>query len=379
MADLYQLWANLLEEEFPDRVMEDPMIQFGTDRKSYLGATLLPEQTVDRNEFTETKVVYKTFPALDGTRYSEPKMQGQQLVGSFRVTLGEIDTASQLTGNDLDVLIRVADRDAAAAVRRLRTWMINMFPVSLAEKAEIQRWQAFIDAAVPIKGMDGNDETINMPNPAGHRRTIPGGTTAAPAGWFSPTYDPIDDFVAVKKAAADKGYTIRRIIGDTDITTAIAMNNIMRQRVSGTLRIDSGTLVSLGGGILSLAQVNGYMSSNYGLPAIEEYDVTYNSLGSTGQAFFKKRGALCFFCTTGRDAEFISGEDAVDYEIIPDTLGYYAIGTAVGQLTPGKVFTNSVKTMKPIGIYGQGFQTSFPVVTEPEAIFVLQIEQPTEI
>lgn len=378
MADLYQLWANLLQEEFPDRVMEDPMIQFGTDRKSYLGATLLPETTVDRNEFTETKVVYKTYPALDGTRYSEPKMQGQQLVGSFRVTLGEVDTASQLTGNDLDVLIRVADRDPAAAVRRLRTWMINMFPVSLAEKAEIQRWQAFVDAAVPIKGMDGNDEVINMPNPANHRRNIPSGTVADPTGWYGPTYDPILDFVAVKKAAADKGYMIRRIIGDTDITTAIAMNSIMRSRVSGSLRIDGGTLVSLGGGILSLGQINAYMSSNYGLPAIEEYDTTYNSLGATGQAFFKKRGSLCFFCTTGRDAEFVSGQDSIDYEIIPDTLGYYAIGTAVGQTAPGKVFANSVKAMKPVGIYGQGFQTSFPVVTEPEAVFVLNILPPTE-
>jgi hypothetical protein len=294
------------------------------------------------------------------------------------VTLGEVDTASQLTGNDLDVLMRVAERNPAEAVRRLRTWMINMFPVSLAEKAEIQRWQAFINAAVPIKGMDGNDETIILPNPAGHRRTIPGGTIASPAGWYGPTYDPIDDFVAVKKAAADKGYKINRIVGDTDITTAIAMNNIMRQRVSGTLRIDSGTLVSLGGGVLSLAQVNNYLSSNYGLPPIEEYDTTYNVLTGTGQAFFKERGALCFFCTTGRDAEFISGQDAADYQIIPDTLGYYAIGTAVGQTAPGKVFANQVKTMKPVGIYGQGFQTSFPVLAEPEAVFVLKIQKPTE-
>ncbi|MFH7241775.1 MAG: major capsid protein [Spirulina sp.] len=378
MADLYQLWANLLEEEFPDRVMASPAIQFGTDRKRYLGAELLPEQLVDRNEYTETKVVFKTFPALDGTRYSEPKMQGQQLVGSFRVTLGEVDTASQLTGNDLDVLMRVAERDPAQAVRRLRSWIINMFPVSLAEKAEIQRWQAFVDAAVPIKGQDGNDEVIQLPNPHGHRRTILGGTLNSPAGWYGSDYDPIDDFMAVRSLAASKGYTIRRIVGDSDITMAIATNDIMRSRVSGTLRIDGGTLVSLGGGILSLAQVNAYLGSNYGLPAIEEYDTTYNSLAAPGQAFFKPRGALCFFCTTGRDAEFISGDDTVDYEIIPDTLGYYAIGTAVGQTSPGKVFGSEVKTMKPVGIYGQGFQTSFPVVTEPEAVFVLHIGKPED-
>jgi len=377
MADLYELWANLLEEEFPDRVLSDPAVQFGTDRKQYLGAGLLPEQLVDRNEYTETKVVYKTFPALDGTRYSEPKMQGQQLVGSFRVTLGEVDTASQLTGNDLDVLMRVAERDPAQAVRRLRTWMINMFPVSLAEKAEIQRWQAFVDAQVPIKGMDGNDEVITMPDPVGHRSTVLGGTENEPAGWYASDYDPIQDFMAIRQLASQKGYTIRRIIGDTDITMAIAMNQIMRNRVSGALQISNGEMVSLGGGILSLTQINSYLSSNYGLPPIEEYDTTYNSLAAPGQSFFKERGALCFFATTGRDAEFISGDDSVDYEIIPDTLGYYAIGTAVGQTAPGKVFANQVKTMKPVGIYGQGFQTSFPVVTEPEAIFVLKIAKPT--
>jgi hypothetical protein len=376
MADIYSLWDELVREGIPNRIVRDPMIQFGSERKRYLGATLLPEVEVDRNEFTETKIVYKTFPALDGTRYSEPKMQGQQLVGSFSVKLGEIDTANQLTGKGLDDLIRIAERNPARAVARLKTWVLSMFSVALAEKAEIQRWQAFVDAAVPIKGMDGNEETVHLPDPENHRRTIPGGTKAAPAGWYANDYDPLTDFMAIKQLAASKGYKINRIVGDTDITSALALNSVMRQRLSGALRIDGGTLFSLGGGILSKAQIDNYLSANYSLPAIEEYDETYNIETGSGQAFFKPRGALCFFCTTGRDEEFISGEDADDVNIIPNTLGYYAIGTAVGQTAPGKVFGATTKNLKPIGIYGQGFQTAFPVVTEPEAIFVLNIQKP---
>lgn len=375
--DLYSIWDQLVREGVPGQIVRDPMIQFGTERKPYLGATLLPERLVDRNEYTEAKIVYKTFPALDGTRYSEPKMTGQQLVGSFSVKLGEVDTANQLTGNDLDDLIRVAERNSGQAKSRLQSWILNMFPVALAEKAEIQRWQAFIDAAVPILGMDGKAETVSLPNPAGHRRTIPGGTQAAPAGWYGPTYDPIDDFSSVKQLAASKGYKISRCVGDTVITSALAKNAVMRNRVSGVLRIDNATLVALGGGTLSKASINAYLQGEFSLPPIEEYDGTYNVETGSGQAFFKKQGALVFFCTTGRDEQFVTGQDSDEVKIIPDVLGYYAIGTAVGQTAPGKIFKSTTKEMKPVGIYGQGFQTSFPVLTEPEAIIVLQIEQPT--
>jgi hypothetical protein len=374
MADIYEIWNQLVEEGVPDQIVRSPMLQFGTERRPYLGATLLPERQRTTNEFTETKITYKSFPALDGTRYSEPKMQGQQLVGSFSVKLGEIDTAAQLTGYDLDAIIEIASDNPIAARNRLIQWVTGGFGVSLAEKEEIQRWQAFVDAAVPIQGMDGNSEVIQLPNPEGHRTAVPSGTTAAPTGWYGDDYDPMEDIDAVVQLFADKGYVINRIIGDTQVMSCVARNPVMRERL-GAVTFPNNTPVNRIGAI-SRAAINTYLQSDWGLPPIEIYDLTYSTMGNARQ-FFKKRGALVFVCTTGRDEMLETGTDDAEVEVIPDTLGYYAIGRAVGQTSSGRVVETEVKTMKPPGIYGQGFQTSFPVVTEPEAIAVLQIDKPT--
>jgi hypothetical protein len=376
MADVYELWQELLDAEVPQQIVQSPMLQFGTARRQYLGATLLPERPRNQNEFTETKITYKSFPALDGTRYSEPKMQGQQLVGSFSVKLGEVDVAAQLTGYDLDAIIEVARDNPTAARNQLVQWVTNGFGVSLVEKEEIQRWQAIVDASVPIVGMDGNDETISLPNPADHRFSVPSGDTDTPAGWYASDYDPMDDFDTVMQLFADKGYQINRIIGDTQIMSCLTRNEVMRSRL-GTLVMEGGTLTGRAG-MLSRQAFNTYLQSDWGLPPIEVYDATY-STENGGRNFFKKRGALVFVCTTGRDETFETGSDDESVEIIPDTLGYYAIGRAVGQTTSGRIIETETRTMKPPGIYGQGFQTSFPVVTEPEAIAVIQVDKPTVV
>ena len=380
MADLYSIWDELVRENVPYQIVSSPMLQFGTERRGYIGATLLPEQLRSQNEYTETKVTYKTFPALDGTRYSEPRMQGQQLVGSFQVRLGEIDTASQLTGHDLDALIEIAQDNPQSARQRLIQWMTNAFGVSLAEKAEIQRWQAIVDAEVTIKGMDGNEETVSMADPAGHRFGVPSGTTASPTGWYNDSYDPMEDIYTAYETLRDKGYMINRIIGDTQLLSVLSKNDVMRQRLGSITVSNDGSTINTRQGLVSAQALNQYLQAEWGLPPLELYDTTYATPTGNGRAYFKKRGAMCFISTTGRDEMFDrpnNATDETDVEIITDTLGYYAIGRAVGQITPGRQIETETRTMKPVGIYGQSFQTSFPVITEPEAIAVIQIDPPT--
>lgn len=376
--DLYSIWDELVREEVPYQIVSSPMLQFGTERRAYLGALLLPEVPKNQNEYTETKITYKTFPAQDGTRYSEPKMQGQQIVGTFSVRLGEVDTASQLTGHDLDALIEIAEDNPTLARSRLIQWMTNAFGVSLAEKAEIQRWQAIVDAAVDII-IDGTTETVEMRDPTGHRFGVPSGTLASPAGWYADDYDPMDDIYTAFTTLRDKGYVINRIVGDTQLLSVLASNDIMRQRLGSITFSNNGSSINTRQGLVSAQALNNYLQAEWGLPPIELYDTTYAKNNGSGRDYFKKRGAMCFVSTTGRDEMFdrpTEADDQTDIDIITDTLGYYAIGRPVGQATSGKVIETEVKTMKPVGIYGQSFQTSFPVITEPEAIAVIQIDPP---
>jgi len=58
-------------------------------------------------------------------------------------------------------------------------------------------------------------------------------------------------------------------------------------------------------------------------------------------------------------------------EILPDTLGYFAIGRPAGQNTPGRVTHLASFTNKPPRIEAEGWQTSLPVIVEPESIGVI--------
>jgi hypothetical protein len=56
--DIWSLMRELIESDEPMAIARNPMVQFGTEQRRYLGATLLPERLVPRNEFTEDRIVY---------------------------------------------------------------------------------------------------------------------------------------------------------------------------------------------------------------------------------------------------------------------------------------------------------------------------------
>ena len=372
--DIWSLMRELIESDEPMAIARNPMVQFGTGQRQYLGATLLPERLVPSNEFTEDRIVYFSVVANDGTRYSEPQLKKGELLGSFSVRLGEIDIARQLTGKDFDNIKMVAASDPVAAKRALINWINTACNLAMIEKAEAQRWQGICNASITISQLDEVPYEIPISNPTGHRITIPGGTTANPAGWYETdgTYDPFEDIFNQVALLSDKGYQVNRIIGDTQILSAMARNPAVKQKM-GTLAINNGAFTSRVG-LVDAASINAYLTGNMGLPPMELYDLRYRDQINTH--FFKPRGSLVLCAATGRNEEFATGTDGNEFQIVEDTLGYYAIGTAVGEDRPGRVIRARSSNMKPVGLDAQGFATAFPVIQEPESVAVINVQQP---
>jgi hypothetical protein len=109
-----------------------------------------------------------------------------------------------------------------------------------------------------------------------------------------------------------------------------------------------------------------------GLPTLELYDLQYRTQTSTTR--FLPDNVLVMTASQERDP----GIDFGDLETLApeganfgSVLGYEAIGRAVGEPAPGRVVRAEFKANKPPRIEAEGWQTSLPVVLEPEAIFVI--------
>ena len=371
--DIFSLLQELTDPSNRDqlRLARNSTIQFGTPRRMYKGAVWLPGRPVNQNQFTEDKIVYRTVVANDGTRYSEPQLKQGELIGSFDVKLCELDIARQLTGKDLDNIRDVAADNPDRARSMLISWLNTAVNLALIEKEEAQRWQAIVNAQVPILGTDGKVTTVQLSSPSGHRVTIPSGTVGSPAGWYDTTgaYDPFDDIFAARDFLRDKGYTVIGQLTSNTLLSVLQKSPAVKQRV-GMTTFSGGDLVTRSGSA-TVQSLNAEFAASE-LPPIETYDLTYNT--QVGSQHFFPRNAFVLRASTLRDEEIDLGDSG--YKIVSDTLGYYATGLAVGETTPGRVIRSTVSTMKPVGLYSQGWETGFPVVTEPEALFVFFVNPP---
>ena len=290
------------------------------------------------------------------------------LIGNPAYKLGEIDIARQLTGRDFDNIRAIAPTNPNAAKAQLIAWLNTALNLSIVEKQEIQRWQLIVDAIIRIRGTDGKTSDVGFAAPVEHRLTIPSGTVGIPTGWYG-TVDPMEAIFYMKTLLNSKGYELARIIGDSDITAALALNPVMQGR-TGVFTVNSGTLTQRTG-LVSKAALDAYFGG-FGLPAMEEYNLTYRT--QTGSGFFKPRGSMVFIAATGRNETIDLGDAGL--QIVENTAGYYAIGTAVGEDAPGRVIRTEARNLKPVGIYGQAFQTSLPGNLESDGIAVLKIPKP---
>jgi len=359
MADLYSLVSGLMTDGTIARLAANPLAQFGMAPRRYLGATLLPEQLVDENAFREDSVKYRTVIANDGTRYSPAQKKGSEIVGSMLVELAHQDIASEMTGRAYDALVKLLGRAATMeATAAIVNFVDTTITLALAEKSELQRWQALVSASVPLSGDNGYAETVAYPNPTNHRAAA-GGT------WSSDSYDPFADIMAMADLLAGKGYTVSRIITSRTVLSILAGNAKVQAR-TGYLLSNTGGQLGVVAARATQDAINGALGRD-GLPPIETYDLQYRT--QTGTGYFLPRDAFLLVAETGRDATIDQGD--AEPVVMPNTLGYLAIGRAVGQATPGRVIRSEAFANKPPRIEAEGWQTSLPVVLEPEAVAVI--------
>jgi hypothetical protein len=365
--DLYTLVNRLMAEGLVAEIARNPLAQFGTPARPYLGATLLPEREVPENEYRETAIRWRTVIANAGTRYSPAQKKGDaHITGEMLVTLGHSDIAKEYTSRDYDALIRLlARRDSMEAQAALIRWLDTVVNRALVELNEKHRWDAMVDAQVVFTGDNGYTETITYSNPAGHRVNA-GGT------WSSNAYDPYADIVAGAQKLADKGYGVARIIASRKVAYILARNTNIANRVGGRLEVStSGVMQTRPRPLVSLDQVNGVLNAD-GLPPIELYDGQYFDQANTAKRFLADT-VLVMVAATGQ--EEVIRETTINAGTItpmPDVIGYTAVGRPAGEPDAGRVIRMWPKDDKPPRILAEGWQTSLPVLLEPESFFVIK-------
>jgi hypothetical protein len=359
MRDLNTLIAQLREEgQFVD-VASNPLSQFGTSARRYIGAEILPERTVPQNMFREDAIRYRTVVANDGTRYSPVQKKKGEFVGSFAVELGESDIGREITSREYDALIDLlGNRGDMQAMARILDWSDVTLNRAMLEHNERQRWQAIVAAVVQRRGDNGYVEDVAYSNPSGHR-------VNAGVVWSNDANDPMEsDILPIVDMLAGKGFTVRRIVTSRPVISILAGNAKMQARIGSTV-INLGGTLSIANQRANLDALNRIFQAN-DLPPLEEYNLQYRT--QTASGYFLARNVMTFICETDRD-EMLDFAD--EEQIVQSTLGYVGVGRAAGQSSPGRVLRLEAFTNKPPRVEGEGWETSLPVITEPEAIGVI--------
>jgi hypothetical protein len=368
--DIKTLVQRMIDEGKFRQITNNPLAQFGTPQKTYHFARLLPDRQVKENTFREDRIRYRTVVANDSTRYSPVQIKGNIITGSFLVELGNSDIGSEMTARDYDAfldLVRAASGDASEAltmeaVARLTAWADATLNLPLVEKRELQRAQALCDAVVTRKGDNGYEEEVQLSNPSGHRVETGAGD------WDDPDYPIYDDVLAGIELLASKGYTANGIMTTTPIRAKMSKNNDIKER-AGKIVVDADGSLKAARGRASLEQINEALRAD-GLPAMTINDTQFATQTESG--FFMPRTDFLITASTGREETIDLGGDEEPL-ILTDTLGYTAQGKAAGQPAPGVKTLVTPFENKPPRIEGEAWQTSFPVPTEPEAVYRIRV------
>lgn len=375
MYDLKSTIKQMMGEGYFDTILTRPLADWAPEFKPLLGETILPAQNRLKNKYRETAVRYRSLVANDGTRYSPAQKKGSKIVGNMDVELTDQDIAADFTSEDYDEALAVAEANnyngsnpTMAGVIAVTGWFASQIVRPLDQKREVMRWQAIVDAVVLLRGDNGFKKDIPVSNPAGHR-------VSAGGQWSDNSYDPFEDIFAQMEFMANKGYTVGRIITSRQVVYKLLNNAKVKQAVGGFIAVSGdGTLVSAAGR-QNLNKLNDYLQEN-GLPAIETYDTTY-SLDSetpedldTTSAFYLKRNVFVMLATTERNLRIDRGDK--EPLIYRGILGYHGVGRPAGAAGPGVKQDIEYISKKPPRISAEAWQTTYPVITDPEAISVIK-------
>jgi len=351
----------LIEQGRVDAVMTNEFAQFGIEPRQYIGAQIMPEQLQEDNEYRETEVYYRTVIASSSSRYSPAQVrEGGVIGGEMLVELGESDISKTLTGKRYDDMVEYLNQSADLASEEMLNWVNSMLNMALVEFNEKQRWECLINAAVDIV-INGSERTVSYPDPAGHR-------VAAAGDWTSDTYDPMDDVFSMQQFLRAKGYVIEGIYTSHEVMTTLRQNPNVAKRSGNVMSLNTTDSEIYVQNIQNSDVQNVFDQNN--LPTPQEYNLNYYTEDGTPKRFLPK-DAMVFVCRTGNETEVRLSADPDQRRMLRDTVGYTGIGTPAGQPTPGRAFDLQAQSDKPPRIEGDAWQTSLPVLTNPEAIGVI--------
>lgn len=380
LTTIFEYIDQYLKGGYIRTIASDPRVQFGTERRPLLLARFLPVVRTETNTLVDEILRFgDQMVADDGTPLSPPQIKRPPAAGLPMTTrLGHIDIASQMTAEEMRKLGNLLNgTDRAAAQAFVSRWLTTHIRLAIEVKAELQRAQAIADAQVTITNKDGDTLTIPLPNPAGHRVTVPSGSVAAPAGWYAPTFDPfVDSILPMKRFLNGKGYQVIAIIYSSRIEGALMSNPtvINRSGGGGIIVSSTGVITPVVGSTSETGLANLFRS--HGLPVPTVYDRFYST--QLGSYRYFDDSKMIFICDTGQDQEIeYMTEQGMKRELLNDTLGYYGEGISAGQLTPGTVITLKTSDVKPVGVYCEGYREGFPIIKVPEAIAVITVPAPT--
>lgn len=340
-------------------IARNPMAQFGTATREYVGASILPRQRRTKNAYTERGISFRTVIANSGARHGSAQRKGGARVGAMDVRTANSDIQAVLDSEEYDALIELLDNGAdMAAMASIVNFVDISVNLALEELVEAQRWQAIVNASVVRKGNNGYTETVTYPTFAGLR-------AAVATDWSVDTNDPMLDIMAMARALRKRGRRINRIfMAETDLET-LMKNAKIQSRLGGVVISATGQIQGQPG-FVTPEMLNRYFISQ-NLPMIETYDLQYNT--ETGAGYFLPRGAMVFVSTTGRNQNIDLGNGV--FFPLDNTVGYVADGRPVGQPDPGKVIQVKFYEDKPPRLVSEGWQDTMTVITEPDAIAVL--------
>lgn len=352
----------------------DPPLQFGIDQERYLFAELLPEVTVDRNKFDkEDLIISDGGLANDSTRYAPPQIKGGASVTSLSVDLGNSDIASVLSMSAYEsILNKLNNSQDMQAVAQTLDWFNKTITKPLARLREKHRVDAITKRHIDLVGANGYAIPVDFLKPTGHDSVING---AVSGGWRDPAYNVLADIKTKAKVMSDKGFKPTRLISTSDVNTGVfGANSAIKAYGYSSFNTPSGSVV-----LSSALQPVQYIANAFvanELPSPEVYDSGYKSRETGLYSKFLQDPQFDYMILCGTTDRTQSIELASQPVVIPNTLGYYAIGIAAGQTTPGiAAQLKFVDDFKSSHIKSAGWQSTFPVVTESEAYCVFKISK----
>lgn len=363
--DLKSLLDWLLQDRSLDTILANPLSQWGPASRPMKGANFLPPKLVEKNQDTIEDVRFRTVAAQDGTRYSPAQLVGGgEMFGKIHYRLGHSDLMREISGPDYDGIVRYLNANmgmqAAAKVVGLFDTFINQ---AMVEHDELAIWEAIVSNSITRRGANAYfeyDEGIDL---SSQRVT-------AQCDWTDADTTPwtTDILPSIRRLVAS-GYQrsgIRIMTTDQVLMTLAEHPQTARYLVQTPLA--TGQSVQEATGVFSNADVTRVFLAKMGIMSVDTHDIRIQT--ETGELRAYPESNMTFIASTGRSEEVLYNvADPSQVKIVPDVIGFNAIGVANGVTTPGRQGNMNVFTgTKAARIEFEGWQASGPVILNPQAI-----------